>query len=306
MCNNRYVFTALLLLATGFLCLAQAQVPMTGAGLAKPVAASAYTGPSDIVASPTVWYGFRGVNTAFSGNVADICDAATGLVCATATWAGSTLTIPTISGLTCGVGINCVVSKMYDQSGGTNHIVQATLSKMPAFTPTALNGQPCATFASANSQVLVGTALGTVAQPWTISTVAKRTGNTGTYTAVFTGGSSTLGLLGNNSANSMATYMGGGPAGFSVTDNSYHAIQAVFNNGSGVGYVDQTANTGLGGGAGSIAGNVTVGQITSFSYWEGSICEVGFWPIGFTGTTNGNSLNTGNMNTNQHNYWGVT
>lgn len=273
------------------------------AALAPISGGGGYTGPGDVVGSATTFYGFRGYNVAFSGNVADICDAATGAVCGTATWAGSTLTVPTISGLTCGVGINCVVKKLYDQTGNGNDISQATLSKMPAFTPTALNGKPCATFASASSQVLAGGSI-SVSQPYTISTVAKRTGNTGVYTGVMTG-SGGPGLLGNPTTNTWSVYGGsGGPPTFTVSDNTAHAVQGVFNGSSSIGYVDQTAST-LNTPAGTFSSVFNVG-FQNNGYWAGDICEVGFWPVGFTGTTSGNSLNTGNMNTNQHNYWGVT
>lgn len=295
-------FFALVLLIAGTG--VSAQMTLTGAGKV-PVAASGYVGPGDVVASATVWFGFRGYNTAFSGAVANICDAATGAICADVTWTGSTLTIPTISGLTCGVGINCVVKTMYEQVGGSNHATQATLSKMPAFTPSALNGQPCATFVSANSQVLqAGNSITAITQPWTISAVTKRTGNTGA-TAGILSGNTTSGLGGHNAANNYTLSAGFAPQSFSAADNTYHAVQGVFNAASSVGYTDQTATSPGNPGTNQFTGKPTIGQLST-NFWEGSICEAGVWPVGFTGSTNANSLQTGNMNTNQHNYWGVT
>src|SRR5882762_4441426 len=95
---------------------AVAQVPMTGAGLSKPTASAGFTGLVDINGTAFVFWSTRGPSGSFSGSVFRICDQSTGLVCADATFASGTLTLPTLGGQACGV-ITCVVSTIYDTSG---------------------------------------------------------------------------------------------------------------------------------------------------------------------------------------------
>ena len=79
---------AIVLFCAGIFCIAQsqaqAQVPMTGAGLPKPASAGGYTGPGDCAGctfnATAIFWGSPGrcYSNAFSGAIADITDSATG------------------------------------------------------------------------------------------------------------------------------------------------------------------------------------------------------------------------------------
>lgn len=276
----------------------------TGSGLFPAIGGgSTYTGPGDIVSGASSWYGLRGYSAAYatgSNPAIDVVDTATGLITTTVNiLSDGTLDVATLLGL----GYATSIKKLYDQTGNGNHATQATLSKMPALTLNALNtNRPTMTFVSANVQLLVSSAISTINSPFTVSAVVKRTGNTGVFSGIMTGNND-VGLIGSTSANTLAMYAGSVKT-FTVTDNVYHAAQGIFNSTSGFGYFDQTVTSISTPGTNAWTAANYIGS-RSGGLWEGAICEVGIWTTAFTGNTNGNSLNTGNMNTNQSGYWGV-
>lgn len=270
---------------------------MTGAGKFFPVAAS-YSGPGDIVASAASWWGLRGYSAAYSTGsnpAADVVDAATGLITTTVNiLSNGNLDEATVLGL----GYAVKVKKLYDQSGNGQHLTQATLAAMPALTANAIGSLPGMTFAGAQELTNATFPGFTQNQPVTISTVIKRTGTFTTENDWFvtsTGGFFVAGFL--NSANTVFTYAGGGVSSVgSIADNSFHAIQSVFNNaGQSVIYVDGVNTNVSSAGANPVSGPLTVG---GSNFLTGVLMEIGDWGVAFSGANNSA------MDANQRSYWG--
>lgn len=251
---------------------------------------ASYTGPGDVVSGALGWWGLRGYNTAFSGNVANLCDAATGLVCVDAAWAGSTLTIPTVSGLICGSTISCVVKTLYDQSGGSiGNLTNATLAGMPAFTAGCISARPCITFAAGNILQSSGTI--TQAQPFTISAVyAAGASDNNTYSIYF---SSAHGII-MKTTDTQILFAGSFGANVTIAAGTFHGIQAVFNGSSSDLNVNGSVNT-VDPGTG---GESAVAVRFSDTAFTGKIMEGGVWAAAFS------SGQSTSMNTNQQAYWG--
>src|SRR5437879_10288669 len=102
-------------------------------GVGGSGAAAAYSGPGDVVSGAFAWWGMLCYSNAYSGNVADITDAATGnttgtrLQCSfgivSALVSGSACTFVTgnaCSSLATTCATACNVVTLYDQSGNTN------------------------------------------------------------------------------------------------------------------------------------------------------------------------------------------
>jgi hypothetical protein len=96
----------------------------------------------------------------------------------------------------------------------------------------------------------------------------------------------------------MFIYAGAGLGG-TVTDNVYHAIQAVFNSTSSDVNVDGTVNTGDAGTIGQASSTNTIGTYDGTTTGtDGNILELGGWATAFTSTQ------SANMSSNQRGYWG--
>ncbi len=256
--------------------------------------AAAYSGPGDIVGAARVWWGLRGYNAAFSGAIANICDTATGAVCADATWSGGTLTLPTIGGLVCGVGVTCNVKTLYDQTGNGINATQATNANRPALTINCVSTLPCMTF-SGSQRLVSGNVVGN--QPLTISTVANLTGSPSGSPRAVEIGNIAIALGWGPSANSPFVYAGTVLAS-SATDGSFHAMQGIVNGGSSTLYIDGSATNGNAGAAAD-TNIVNIGDcFPNTCGLTGNITEVGIWGAAFTGGQQSS------MNSNQHSYWG--
>lgn len=235
------------------------------------ISGSGYTGPGDIQ-SYVAWWGLRCYNSAYSGNVADIWDAATGnttetlLTCS----AGGTIN-QTIHPLATTCASSCVVAKLYDQTGNNaceNNSVsgfscdvsQATNANRPTLTVSCQNGHPCVVFSGASSQQLLiqGGANATgltsaVAQPWSVSGVVERTGNFTTFqsTVSFGHNNITAPLGFGASANTIALNAGSTVTA-AGTDNAWNAVQSVANGSSSTIRVNGTTTSSLNPGTRSI------------------------------------------------------
>src|SRR6185437_9635918 len=96
---------------------ALATMLMSGVG-APLTAAPSYQGRGDIVPGALADWGLRPYTAAFSGNIANVCDQATGLTCANVTAAAGVVTFPTISGVACNNTTNiCIIKTLFDQVG---------------------------------------------------------------------------------------------------------------------------------------------------------------------------------------------
>ena len=286
-------------------CFAQSQRALMGVGKGA-VVVSGYTGPANIVASPKMWWGWRGVSSSFSGNVAKICDQGTGLTCANVTWAAGVLSVPTILGSACNNSTNiCIVNTLYDQSGALNCGGAAcdltSAGVLPVMTVNCMGTKPCMACTS-STDLHSTTNSGAIAQPLTVSFAAERTGNVTSFSDAVgsdVGGANQSGF--SNSANTALQFAGTVVSVTGVADNSYHAAQMVYNAASSVAYIDGTSNAtspGSGGFPGSASVAVCGLTTGAGNNLTGNFLEAGVWGTGFT------SGNQSSMNSNQHSYWG--
>jgi hypothetical protein len=159
---------------------------MSGGGLLNSFIA--YVGPGDVQQSGwQAFWGLRAFNLATCGtSCADVR-------CVTA---AKTVTVPSTS-----TGVfnwaylqsqapndTYFVSKLYDQSGNGNHLVQATNSKQPQLftqTPSLNNPAYYMAFTYTADQYLANLSLSaSIAAPWLMYAIAERTGNTGSYSTM--------------------------------------------------------------------------------------------------------------------------
>ena len=262
-----------------------------------------YVGPGDVVSGAMVWYGLRGYNAAFSGNVATLCDSATGSTsCANATWSGSTLTLPNILAAPCNNSTNiCVITKMFDQTGHGFDVTQATLANMPILVTSCLGSLPC---------------IGSNGSTWlTNATGPTGVTNTGSYSWVAQQTSSSNAAVITNVCGGSECWLAflSGPVieinlNSSTTDqaavlNTWYAAQGV---GTGVVAVVSANGTATSGvvttstilGAQAFAGFNPGGGFT------GQVTEGGAWDLAFTAASGG-AGQTKNMCLNQVAYWGA-
>lgn len=280
---------------------------------AAPAPAS-YTGPGNVVSGAAAFWGLRGYTAAFSGAVANICDVATGAICADATWAAGVLTLPTIGGSPCANSGNvCQVATLYDQSGALAcagpaacTITQATASKRPTLVvPGASNGCPadtmhCMTFVRANSQCLpTAAAAYTQAHPVSAIFTGIRTGNTTSIQGAI-GFSSTNYTGWSNSANKLRVFSGA-VLDATYNDSVWHAAQITWSNTVGSLSADGSTTAGATGTTAPSSNAIGFGSATAstcINGVEGKLVEAGIWPIAFS------AQNISDLNTNAHSYWG--
>jgi hypothetical protein len=284
-----------------------AQVPMTGAGLPKPAVSASYQGPGDLsnLGTWTAWGSCaRAWNAAYAAAQSPLCDlvdTSTGVATCTlsvgtngfanvssAVCVSNTVSVTTFCTVT---HTGCSVTKVYDQSGSSNHFTQATLGNMPTLTLSALNSLPGLTFAAGSMQINTGSI--TQAVPFSISSVYERTGGFTTQTGVVNPQNATTAGCGPYST--AATIYVGAVTGIAASDSAYHALQCVNQNTGGtvVSVVDGTTSTGTAGATGFVATPARMARGTGGSL-TGIIMELGIWSGAFTSTE------YGALNTNQH------
>lgn len=293
------------------------RLPLTKAG-SNGAVAPAYNGIGDVVSGAKGYWGLRGYNAAYKGNVANICDALTGLVCADVTWNGTSLVVPTIGGLACDNSVNiCVVATLYDQSGALDcsaaacDLTQSTNSRRPRFVvPGAANGCPtdamyCMAFVRANTQCMVNaTGLAAAAQPYSGIWTGIRTGNTTVPQPVIAPVQGAGGSIQSGWAVTANTIRASGSTTITLAanDNAWHGVQVIWSNTVGSLSADgatNTANTGTNTIPGATA--VVIGSAnasTCSNGVDGALTEAGVWLGAFT------AQNITDLNSNQHTYWG--
>jgi hypothetical protein len=265
-----------------------------------------YTGPGDVVSGAAMWWGLRCYNTAYTGNVADIWDTATGSTTETLLTCSSGGTInETIHSLATTCATSCNVKTLYDQSGANScasnpcDMVQLTNASRPIFTRSCIGSLPCIAFTSANSQYITQPAPNTYggqAQPFTYSGVGYETTAVNGSILIFASGG------GNNFEfrNTPSIQLNGG-SNFSVASSTatWYAIQGLANGASSILYING-ASTGGSAGTNAIAASVhpQIGLTGFGEFCDCRINEVGFWGSAFT------APQQSSMNANQRAYWG--
>jgi hypothetical protein len=260
-------------------------VPAAGGG--------AYTGPGDVVSSAFAWWGLRGYTAAYStgSNPAlDLVDQAGANQITINILANGRLDVASISAWVTANSVSTIkVKRMYDQTGNTRHLNQATLGNMPVLNLTGFGSLPAIVCTAASSQGL-STSGFTVAQPITASFVWNRVAGGSDQEPI--GWGDKLLLLSQN-ANNLRANAGASIDIASIT-GSWHATQAVFNNTSGALYQDGSSSTGTIGTNVPSTSALNMGTPSVSGFFNGSLAEAGWWASGF------NSTQAGNMNTNQH------
>lgn len=267
-------------------------------------ASGGYVGPADVVSGPIMWWGFRCVNTAYAGNVAEIWDAATGTTTNTIlTCSAGGILNQTLNPLSTTCASGCVVGRVYDQSGnGATYCspncdqIQSTNASRPAFTQNYVStGKFGMTFAGAQSMG-INSPVGN-AQPLTFSAVANRTATFTSQNAIVgSSGSSSTYLVFSTTTNQGRMYAGTNQ-NFPLTNTAEHAIQAVFNGASSSAYVDGTS-TSVSPGTSGMVTLILGSDSGGTDFLTGTIGEVGLWAAAFS------AGNQSAMNANQHAWYG--
>jgi hypothetical protein len=256
------------------------------AGFCSPaVSTTSYSGPGDIASGAIAFYNVgRAYNLAYAqalSAAADLVDTATGLVTGTMHFLSTGFvnkTELTGGGQACQTA--CSITKLYDQTGNGNHVVQATLANMPGLTFNAQNGLPC--LANNAGQSWLQTA-GTISQavPFTETAVAERTGSFTTAQRIAANGNGVTGSLGwSNSANSIV-YRNGTVVTLTAADSAFHALLGISSNTAPLFAVDSSANTSTSSnGTNSLASNEVILNTTAHNAGlvSGFVCERGIWP----------------------------
>lgn len=300
-------------LILSLLCLSFSLTPARSQGwfpLVKP-AAVGYQGPVDVKPSATAYWGLDAATAAYANGTNLLAD----LVASTGGAAVCTLRVATtgfadVSGSYCAgttpplacaaaSGGSCKIAKLYDQVG-TNHMVQATSANQPAITFNAQGSLPGMTFSG--GQVLVATNNVTLAEPFSVSYIAKRTAFPANFSDVMSSGTGGAVQVGFDSTSGNAFVFAGTVQAAPAVENAFHAVQSAFASG-GAGstiYVDGVSSAINPGTAGFNGKAPTIGgaDSTPTNPLTGVVLRVGLWPVQFSGSENSN------LNSNAHTNWG--
>jgi hypothetical protein len=257
--------------------------------------AAAYVGPGDVISGAIAWWGLRAYSNATIGanavrlrrdsdnNEQDFSIVGGGGL--------DSLAISAFKG-----AANLFIVTLYDQIG-SNSITQATAANQPEFILNGIGSLPVMRCLKATNQYLSGGSI-TESQPFTCSTVAKRTGDFSAYNSVGGANDGNISFGFALNPDSASIYAGGTGTFATATDSVMHAIQFVFNTTSSDLNVDGNFS----------ASSVGTGNFSAMAFdygrgggnpMTGDSMEVGIWPSAFSTT------DSSNMSTNQYSYWGV-
>jgi hypothetical protein len=253
------------------------------AGFCSPPssASAAYVGPGDITSGAIAFYSIgRAYNAAYATGLnaaADVVDTATGLITCTFHFLSTGFVNKTECNAT-SCATACSITKLYDQTGTGNHVVQATLANMPGLTFNAQNGLPCG--AGTNNVNMILASAGSIAQvaPYTVTAVAERTGNFTTAQRILSNGAA-IGRLSFNSPNQLI-YASGTVVTLTAADSAFHAMLAVTSSIAPLFAVDSSANTSTStNGTTALSGTERIMNSSAGSngILAGFFCEAGIW-----------------------------
>ena len=280
---------SVILFCAGLLCLAQAQVPTTGAGTAKPGAVAGYTGPGDIVTFAG-WWGLRAYSAAKATALApsflavDVAQVNTGEIHVKS---DGTLNTTDITNFIAAHG-TCVFDKFHDQTG---NFADLTVSSATVVCPTTTIG-----FAY-DGATQVGTATFSLSQPFAIVAVYQDN-TTGDHEFAGGGSGATDIRLSSRPTDQFGIYAGGVDFSSSAnnTHGAFHVVYGVFNGNSSLIAVDGgTPATGGGGQPGT--DGLGAFAIVTNGVPSGFFREIGV----IAGASTINSTLTTNMKT----FWGI-
>jgi hypothetical protein len=260
-----------------------------------------YSGPGDVVSGALYYGGLNAYNATYASPGTNPCadlrrlsDSATMTMNILATGAADVATAQTWVG-----GSSAVITKLYDQTGNSHHVTQATTTQQPALTFGASglgSNQPAITFVLANNQFLTSGNV-TQLQPMTMAAMVQPTV---AENAIFFSVMTTYNGVWMQAVSTPTLQINGGTAlnSGAITTGSWYRSQGVFNGASSGITVNGTTTSGNAGTQQASAVPINVGGDASqiADAFTGSVCAVGLWPSAF------NSTQLGNMDTNLQ-YW---
>ncbi len=265
--------------------------------------AAVYSGPGDIVSGATAWWGLRAYNAAYATGLNKLANVCTPLdvTCADVNSdANGNFDIGSVGALTCNNGASiCTVKILYDQSGNTNDLTQATIANRATLIVAGASngcpsdGFPCMAFTTSQGYSRTP---GTQAQPYSMIAVAIRTSAFTSFGSILSFNNGFIGLYFNSDANQFA-FFATSILIKTASDSVWHSLLGIGNGASGKVAVDGSITTGNAGNSSITATTSTLGDDTIGDPLMGKMTESGYWPLAIT------TQNITDLNTNIHSYW---
>lgn len=270
---------------------------------------SSYAGPGDVKSGASAWWGLRAYSAATAGNrAANICNSGDANCADINTLANGNFDVTTAQGspLNCGgTGGTCTVKILYDQSGANScssaacDLSQPTAATRPVLTFSCLGSLPCMTGSTATGAMQTG-GTSSIAQPFTITAAAQRTGNFTAYNTIIANAGGSVGLYFNTTGNA-DFFVGGTDHAFAASNSAWHALQAIGSGTSSSGTTDGST-TAISAATTAFTSSAAIRAFNDTSApgdaMVGTVGEFGVWSSAFSGT------DLTNMNSNIHSYWG--
>lgn len=276
--------------------------------VAPAVAPSGYAGPGDVQGTWFFWGGLRAFSGATTGTkAAQLCLRSTPATCQDINTL-SNGNFDTASAATF-CATPCDVATLYDKSGNSRDLTQATAAQRPQYTTSVLGSLPCMTFVAGTpgtvaGRFLQGAPLPATAVPFTHSIVVEITANDTSNPTVFgdVGTGTTKQEVVYNGSTTTFLIQDNNTGGFSATTGAavFHALNAVSNGASSSIAIDGSTTTGTNGTAGiQTSDTLAVGDANALNRdLIAIVCEAGMANA---------ALSAGpiaSLNSNQHTYWG--
>lgn len=307
--GTAYTFTVTATNAVGTGAASAASNSVTpSAGSCSPVAC-----PGDAVSGSITFLSLRCYQYAYSGNVADVWDGATGSTTETLiTCSNGNLVTSSPTSLATTCAVSCKIKTWYDQSGNNAcgsapcNLTQATNANRPTLTLNCTNSTiPCALFVRSSGTYLLATGTITQAYPFSLSFVfnAAQQGGAGGGGWIWDDQVHMGSFVNSIGANELVLYQGN--SNNSTASNSVtHAIQVVFQSGGTTSTIDidgTTTTPGAAGTNGAMSGNTMIAGAVSSSaqFLDGKVMEINLY---------GSALSSGNQATlchSQFTYFGT-
>lgn len=220
------------------------QMSLLGAG--APVAAAGYVGPLDVAGytGAAAYWGLRCSKSSYTGNVAEIWDAATGVTTRTLlTCSSGGILNETVNTLATTCASGCVVGTIYDQTAGSfgnlNTSVSATLRPSLVRSGVGFGSVPVVHCDSTIGAITTSANSPAFTQPFTISQVMR---TTAAFSATSDSFSSANAVQVQSSSANTWLYFAGTVQNFTLNDTLWGASAFVFNGASSTSNVSNSTN----------------------------------------------------------------
>ncbi len=245
-----------------------------------------YRGPYDLVGSWAAWYGLRGYSSTYTGFAVNVRRAADNATLDIAILQSGQLDAGTAFNF--GKGAPLYVTRLFDQSGNGNDLIQATNSLQPVLVLNSIGNQPVLSFGA--DYYLSSASAFVRSQPLGLSAVAVRSGSSAPIIGGTDTGNAALSFAevpNSVSVGSDATVLASG-----ASDNVWHALNAT---------ADETTSI-LGIDGAIVTGTVGVSGFTSalrVGLFGGRFGEAGIFGSALT------IEQIDDLASNQQNFWNI-